>query len=521
MGTCRIDQYHQDNRCCNMCQRGHYKKEHCNQRQQTQCLPCKPDEFMDFLNYMNNCIRCDFCEPGSNLEMVASCTKTTNTRCRCKSDYYCSSHLNNKCQRCTKISSCGPGEGVSKKATLMTDTKCETCSSGSFSNVTDTVSPCQNHTKCALSGQLTLSPGTGLTDTKCTALPPTRRSATPWAVTTTPHIPSATSDWIVPVVISSGIFLAAVYIIIASLYLSRKRRVTINRVEHHTTEMMDELLQLRVVNFVMEKSEEVVECVVGFRGHGVPGLEDKPKETAPLNGDAGGYSPHQESKLSLYTEVIKGRTPSISRTAIYENLIPSADVKSCTCLTTSDRDGCQLNSLSNMLLMGISPSRMEAGEAERPLLFGGSASQQLLGRNHDDRGLRQTRSLRNLGEEDHDYCNLETDGTETETPPLPPKTRHSAPAEPQARSQKPPAARHHRDRQSAGPVTVLLSPPTPEGRRPASGIVGGGGGGEGGGGGQGNLGHAGSFPTAGSCPGQLGRPPSESNLQPEEDEWTE
>ncbi|XP_067883104.1 uncharacterized protein [Heterodontus francisci] len=493
---------------------------------------------MDYKNYAHFCLRCSYCESGSNLVKAASCTATANTQCRCKKGYYCASRQNNKCDRCKRITKCRAGERVVTEATIDSDRKCEKCPPGTFFRVNGTQSQCQPFTKRDQMQQITLSPRTQLADANCTSQPSAGTSQRPLDVITTP----SASDWTVPMVTLSGIFLAAIFIIIAFVYMKRRRRVTIKRMEHHTTEMMDELLHLRVVKVMMEKSEEVVETVVGFRGHSPRQSEEVSKETSCLISETGSYPTLQAHKPALYTEVIQGSPPSLAS-------------KSSRCLanggTGQEKRPAML--LNGNLLLGFSPSwtgnrTVQAGSG-RP------ACRHSPGPQPATWGRGEAQSLRSVQAEDRDYCNLETDSVETGAPPIPPRARASELEECEARSlistrqtrfdpcnssapgpARLPASRtspptmtasemfgqvgHHR---LAGPITVLVSPPTPDQqRRRDSETIGGGRGGQRGvGRSQESLEVDGAFRKAGSCPGQLGDPALASNLQPEEDEWTE
>ncbi|XP_067834649.1 tumor necrosis factor receptor superfamily member 14 [Heptranchias perlo] len=148
MRQCSDKEYSKAKLCCLKCSAGFYKQKDCTETLATDCQPCKSDEYMDYQNHASYCLRCAYCgQAGSNLETIAPCTRTVNTQCRCRTGHYCSNWQDKRCERCKRVSSCGSGEGVNEKATLSADTKCETCPSGTFSNVSDTQSRCLGHTR--------------------------------------------------------------------------------------------------------------------------------------------------------------------------------------------------------------------------------------------------------------------------------------------------------------------------------------------------------------------------------------
>ncbi|XP_038629888.1 uncharacterized protein LOC119950948 isoform X2 [Scyliorhinus canicula] len=555
MSRCPSHQYQKNGNCCDKCPAGYKKIKDCHGNEKTKCEQCKADEYLDYPNYTNYCIRCSYCEEGSNLVTAAHCSPTANTQCQCKSGYYCSSRLGKKCERCRKLTKCGPGKGVIEKATGNSDSVCGPCPSGNYSNVTDSISPCQRHTHCALIGQYILIPGTAIADSICTSILST--SERPSAVTTSPNYPNR-------------LLFTAIAIIATLVYVRKRRKRTANigRMEHHTTEMMDELLQLRVVKIMLDKSEEVVESVMGLREHSPARTEDVSKENNPLKGVAADYCPLQSQKPTLYAEVIRGSRHSELSTPVYGNLLTTLGNSSCTDFS-SDSTNCRKKptlSISEQHLIGVTTSR---GKSRSLQICKGQPDP----RPHCDpeqvgRELREVLSLHSLSSDDPDYCNLETDSAVDGPPPLPDKVWGCAPVLPctagqqlaavgqdsaimqtEAQSLKSthersqdyshqglagavPAASHVQSGQgpptmtaseifnsgnrhtTLGPLAILISPPNPEWcRRPESD---GGLGGTGGGG----------FDTqqligkSVSCPSQVGKHPSGSNLQPEEDEWT-
>ncbi|XP_069506710.1 uncharacterized protein [Ambystoma mexicanum] len=161
------EQYHwvkPANKCCRRCPAGTYKRADCSSAaDDTICDPCGQREYMDHENYMLKCRPCSFCD-DSHHEVVANCTATHDTQCACSKGFTCREPPDHKstCD-CIKIQACGPGQGVLKKATPFVDTVCQSCPNGTYSDVTDTTSPCLNRTQLPPVGLGTASPGTTAT----------------------------------------------------------------------------------------------------------------------------------------------------------------------------------------------------------------------------------------------------------------------------------------------------------------------------------------------------------------------
>ncbi|XP_006272311.4 tumor necrosis factor receptor superfamily member 6 [Alligator mississippiensis] len=90
--------------CCKKCPPGTFKKHDCTTGNNTTCSPCNNGlTFMDEYNYVEKCRRCQPCDSGHGLEVENNCTTTHNTKCRCKSGYFCVSEQCTKhCEPCDK-----------------------------------------------------------------------------------------------------------------------------------------------------------------------------------------------------------------------------------------------------------------------------------------------------------------------------------------------------------------------------------------------------------------------------------
>ncbi|KAL6091816.1 hypothetical protein STEG23_020131 [Scotinomys teguina] len=98
------------------------------------------------------------------LQIVKQGTSDTDTVCACKEGQHCTSK---ECKRCALHTSCGPGFGVKQMATGTTDTVCEPCPAGFFSNESSTFEKCHPWTSCEDKKMSVLQEGTNQTDTVC------------------------------------------------------------------------------------------------------------------------------------------------------------------------------------------------------------------------------------------------------------------------------------------------------------------------------------------------------------------
>lgn len=134
----------------------------------------------------------------NNLMTDEKCEANRDTKCKCKPGYYCKHSNKDHCDHCDRVSLCPPGNGVIKNRkqyisylceslmwlilwnssiqdnvgfyvsvdkikkkgnmwllnnwgcfsdTHLEDTKCSPCPAGTYSNVTDYISSCKNHTR--------------------------------------------------------------------------------------------------------------------------------------------------------------------------------------------------------------------------------------------------------------------------------------------------------------------------------------------------------------------------------------
>lgn len=75
---------------------------------------------MDKEHYSDKCRRCTFCDGEHGLEVETNCTRTQNTKCKCKSNFYCNAPV---CEHCDPCVSCE--HGILERCTSTSNTKCK------------------------------------------------------------------------------------------------------------------------------------------------------------------------------------------------------------------------------------------------------------------------------------------------------------------------------------------------------------------------------------------------------------
>lgn len=98
--------------------------------------------------------------------MKSGCSYTKNTVCSCMTGYYCRDPATEDCDVCERHSLCVAGEKVKAPGTERTNTVCEKCPTGTFSNQNMSNS-CVAWTSCGDLGMTEKEPGTHLKDAEC------------------------------------------------------------------------------------------------------------------------------------------------------------------------------------------------------------------------------------------------------------------------------------------------------------------------------------------------------------------
>ncbi|XP_069096012.1 tumor necrosis factor receptor superfamily member 14 isoform X2 [Pleurodeles waltl] len=133
---CESGEYFIDGDCCPMCDSGNRVQRPCTTTTSgaTSCIPCIAGTYMDHPSGLTECFKCKSCDSGSGLLVKSSCTYTRNTVCSCMGGYYCLNPATEECDLCERHTVCVAGEKVKVPGTERTNTVCERCPIGTFSN---------------------------------------------------------------------------------------------------------------------------------------------------------------------------------------------------------------------------------------------------------------------------------------------------------------------------------------------------------------------------------------------------
>ncbi|XP_020751487.2 tumor necrosis factor receptor superfamily member 6 isoform X2 [Odocoileus virginianus] len=86
-----------------------------------ECVFCiEGKEYTDTRHHSDKCIRCSTCDEEHGLEVEQNCTRTQNTKCRCKSNFFCNS---SPCEHCNPCTTCE--HGIIEKCSPTSNTKCK------------------------------------------------------------------------------------------------------------------------------------------------------------------------------------------------------------------------------------------------------------------------------------------------------------------------------------------------------------------------------------------------------------
>nr|XP_015193399.1 PREDICTED: tumor necrosis factor receptor superfamily member 5-like isoform X2 [Lepisosteus oculatus] len=107
---------------------------------------------------------CKKCPKDNHQITVSKCSADRNTQCECVSGYYCEDI---SCEHCLPWMICKPGEGARIPATPRNNAFCDSCPPGTYNNVTDSHTPCLQHTNCTVLGKVLKTAGTNISDSIC------------------------------------------------------------------------------------------------------------------------------------------------------------------------------------------------------------------------------------------------------------------------------------------------------------------------------------------------------------------
>ncbi|XP_017733401.1 PREDICTED: tumor necrosis factor receptor superfamily member 5 isoform X5 [Rhinopithecus bieti] len=114
--------------------------------------------------YLINSQCCSLCQPDLGLRVQQKGTSKTDTICTCEEGQHCASEA---CESCVPHRSCSPGFGVKQIATGVSDTICEPCPVGFFSNASSAFEKCRPWTSCETKDLVVQQAGTNKTDVVC------------------------------------------------------------------------------------------------------------------------------------------------------------------------------------------------------------------------------------------------------------------------------------------------------------------------------------------------------------------
>ncbi|NP_001410336.1 tumor necrosis factor receptor superfamily member 6B precursor [Danio rerio] len=164
---------------CARCAPGSRLRQHCSSSRQTECSPCGPGMYTEFWNYIPDCLLCDSC--AEHQRVVQPCNGIANTVCECEEGFYWEQHF------CRRHSVCRPGHGVKTAGTPYSDTVCEACAEGHFSDATKAHAQCVKHRVCQGEEHLLLSGNTHY-NSICTTCQQLSNNGTVWTAVFDPAL---------------------------------------------------------------------------------------------------------------------------------------------------------------------------------------------------------------------------------------------------------------------------------------------------------------------------------------------
>ncbi|KAI2644011.1 Tumor necrosis factor receptor superfamily member 5 [Labeo rohita] len=108
---------------------------------------------------------CPMCAPELGLRIKKTCTRSADTVCEPLEGSYCTERKKDSCRFAVKHSECQPGQYVKQTGTAFTNTVCDNCTVGTYSNGSFTV--CRPHSNCEIEGLKEIKPGTISSNVEC------------------------------------------------------------------------------------------------------------------------------------------------------------------------------------------------------------------------------------------------------------------------------------------------------------------------------------------------------------------
>uniref|UniRef100_A0A3P9KED4 CD40 molecule, TNF receptor superfamily member 5 n=1 Tax=Oryzias latipes TaxID=8090 RepID=A0A3P9KED4_ORYLA len=156
-------QFEQGGECCKMCPPGQKMQASLESCSEPRCQPCRENEYQDKYTKDNTCKLQPYCDPNKNFKEAVDMKTTVKHVCSCKDGFHCSSR---ECITCVAHTPCGVGFGVQTKGSHMSDTVCEECRHGTFSNESSAEDACWTWTECGV-GFYVEKAGTNRSDNIC------------------------------------------------------------------------------------------------------------------------------------------------------------------------------------------------------------------------------------------------------------------------------------------------------------------------------------------------------------------
>ncbi|XP_069507462.1 tumor necrosis factor receptor superfamily member 5 isoform X2 [Ambystoma mexicanum] len=162
--ACNPNEYWKDGKCCDKCPPGQKLVSTCTEAVATKCEDCGANEFQNQWNIQKTCQPMSHCDHIAGFVQESPGSREKDAVCMCAEGRHCSSV---QCETCVQDTACGPGFGVTERATKLFDTRCEKCQTGFFSNETSLTTPCYSWTRCDVQSLLEEAPGSAVSDVIC------------------------------------------------------------------------------------------------------------------------------------------------------------------------------------------------------------------------------------------------------------------------------------------------------------------------------------------------------------------
>ncbi|KAG1932950.1 tumor necrosis factor receptor superfamily [Pimephales promelas] len=162
---CAHAEYEIDGQCCPMCAPGNCVVWHCTDDTSTTCVPCPEFTYTDEPNGLTKCFTCAVCDARLGVRIKRSCTRSADTVCEPLEGFYCIEQNKGSCTYAVQHSECHHGQYIIQAGTAFTDTVCDDCMEGTYSN--GSLTTCQPHSICESEGLKEIKPGTMSSDVEC------------------------------------------------------------------------------------------------------------------------------------------------------------------------------------------------------------------------------------------------------------------------------------------------------------------------------------------------------------------